>query len=277
MKLVFWIVVGTLAFLILLFLFLLFPAVRRHPDRERLLRGKLIAHRGLHAPVGDAPENSLGAFRAAIDAGFAIETDIHVTRDGEVIVFHDDTLTRMCGDDRRPEDLTLEELRQFRLAGSGEGIPTFREFLDTVGGKVPLLIEFKCTDRATCVRLCAAADEILSGYTGDYLIQSFYPFVLRWYRKNRPSVCRGQLSTAFRRDSFARKLLGCLLFNFLGRPDFISYEHKFERHICRRICCSVLGAFPVCWTIRSEEELTAAKKHFQTYIFENFLPGEEER
>ena len=101
-----------------LYLFCLFPAVRKHPDRA-LLEGKLIAHRGLHD--GKVPENSLSAFRAAVREGFPIETDLHITADGEVVVFHDDSLARMCGSDRAPEELTLAELKICALPGRTSG------------------------------------------------------------------------------------------------------------------------------------------------------------
>ena len=271
---VLWIALAVLGVLLLAFLFLIFPAVRRHPDRA-LMDGMVIAHRGLHDLPGrpGTPENSLAAFREAVGAGYAIETDIHLTADGEVVVFHDDTLDRMCGVSGTPESMTFAELRALRLAGTDEVIPTLCELLDLVAGQVPLLIEFKCLTRAQSDALCAAAAPILDGYGGRYMVQSFYPLMLGWYRKHRPSVCRGQLSSAFKKDVFLRRLAGCLLFNVIGRPDFISYEHHDAAHPCRRLC-TLLGAHPVCWTLHSQQELDAARgRHgFRTFIFEGFIP-----
>ncbi len=268
-----WICCAVIAALILLFLFLIFPAARRHPHLAAL-DGKRIAHRGLHDLSPAAPENSLAAFDAAWRAGYMIETDLHITADGEVVVFHDDTLDRMCGVSGKPEEKTLAELRELRLGGTEERIPTLKELLSLVNGRVPLLIEFKCTDGETCRRLCEAADAILSRYDGRYFVQSFYPLMLRWYRKHRPDVCRGQLASAFRGDKLKMRVLGDLVFNFMARPDFVSYEYTCERHPCRRIC-TALGAFPICWTLHSEEELCAAKKRFRTFIFENFIPSSD--
>lgn len=253
--------------LLLLFLFLIAPASRRHTDRA-LLRGRMIAHRGLHSE--NIPENSLAAFRAAVEKGYAIENDIHLTADGEVVVFHDDTLTRLCGVDAKIEDKTLAELKELRLGGTDATIPTLRECLDTVNGAVPLLIEFKVVD-GNANALCKAAASILADYSGGYCIQSFYPQVLLWYRKNKKCVCRGQLAEPFRGEALERRMLGMMLFNFLSRPDFISYEHSAARHLMRRLVAA-LGALPVAWTIRSEEELNKAKKEFDGYIFENFTP-----
>ncbi|MBR5007120.1 MAG: glycerophosphodiester phosphodiesterase, partial [Clostridia bacterium] len=111
---------GIAVFAAAVYLFLVWPALRRHPDRERLLDGKIIAHRGLHDSLEGAPENSLAAFRRAAEAGLAIENDIHLTKDGRVVVFHDDTLDRMCGVAGKPEEKTLSELKELTLAGTGE-------------------------------------------------------------------------------------------------------------------------------------------------------------
>ena len=255
--------------LTLLFLFLICPAVRRHPDRE-LLKGAKIAHRGLHGLSKDVPENSLRAFQAAVDKGYWIENDIHLTKDGHVVVFHDDTLDRMCGVSGKIEEMTLVELKKFRLAGTDQQIPTLQECLDLVDGRVPLLIEFKCPT-SNAAPLCEAANRILEEYHGKYFIQSFYPPVLGWYRKHRKDICRGQLSTPFYHDAFHKRLAGALLFNFIGRPDFVSYEHAFYRNFFHRVAVK-LGAVPLGWTFRNEKDLEARKADFQGYIFEKFLP-----
>ncbi len=253
-----------------LLLWLIFPTTRRHPDR-RLLSGLYIAHRGLHDLVENTPENSLAAFRMACDNGFAIENDIHLTADCEVVVFHDDTTLRMCGIDRKVEEMTLAELKELRLGGTKEQIPTLRECLDLVNGRVPLLIEFKSVG-GNANALCTAANEILKDYTGKYIIQSFYPPVVAWYRKNRKDICRGQLSEVFSKKYPAfYKLLSCLLSNVIARPDFVSYNFEHEGFIFRRLCVA-LGAMSVGWTFRSKKQVESVKHRFETYIFENFLP-----
>lgn len=258
-----WIV---LAVLLVLFLFLIFPAVRRHPDLKKM-RGRFIAHRGFHSR--EVPENSLEAFRLAAEKGYIIETDIHLTKDGEVVVFHDDMLLRMCGVNARIENLTLAEIKSYRLKDSDAQIPTLRECLDTVDGKVPILIEFKILKNAFA--LCRAADAILSEYKGEYYIQSFYPQVLLWYRLHRKEICRGQLSRSFSGEPIYMQMLGCLLYNFLSRPDFVAYDHTAASHPMRRLV-TLLGAYPVCWTVHSQEELEKHRKRFKSYIFEHFEP-----
>lgn len=264
-----YISLGVIIFVAGLILFLVFPSLRKHNDRK-VIKGKFIAHRGLHGLLANTPENSLNAFSRAVELGFAIEIDIHLTADGEVVVFHDDTLNRVCGVEGNVEDKTLKELKQLRLFNTDCEIPTLQECLDTVNGKVPLLIEFKCTS-LKCQNLCLAANKTLSNYRGKYFIQSFYPTVLRWYKKNRKDVCRGQLASAFLGEALHKRLLGFLMFNFLGRPDFVSYEHKYRQKFFFKLAVK-LGAMPVGWTFRSKEDLENDKQAFETYIFEGFLP-----
>ena len=270
-----WLILIPLA-VIAIYLFLIFPAVRKHPDRK-LMENMYIAHRGLHSLKPNTPENSMPAFLEAIENGIAIETDIHVTRDNEVVVFHDDTLKRMCGDERNIEDLTLAEIKKLRLADTDEKIPTFKEFLDLVDGRVPLLIEFKSTSLDTTRRLCPKANEILEGYKGKYFVQSFFPFVLGWYRKNRKDVIRGQLASAFSKSELlSRKLLGMMIFNFIARPDFVSYEYKYENKFGRRLC-ALLGAHSAGWTFRDAKVAKAYSAKFTTRIFEGFLPETDDK
>ena len=265
---------GAVIFIAALIVFLVCPGTRRHKDR-RLMQGKAIAHRGLHNVAEGVPENSLGAFRRAADAGLMIENDVHLTADANVIVFHDDTLKRMCGVDGRPEDMTLEELKKLRLGGTDETIPTLKECLDEVAGRVPLLIEFKVSG-GNSAALCEAAEKVLSDYEGDYVVQSFYPGVLSWYKKNRPDRMRGQLSTVIINGGIARLLLGTLVSNVATRPDFISYDLRFGGNIFRRLS-GLLGGFQAGWTFRSEEELKSKGRHFSAFIFENMPPETVEK
>ena len=267
----FVIILTVLLCLVALVLFLVFPALRRHPDRK-LMQNAYIAHRGLHSVYEDTPENSIPAFKKAIEHGLAIETDIHITADGEVVIFHDDTLNRMCGVDGVIEEKTLAELKALRLANTEHTIPTFEEFLKLVNGRVPLLIEFKTKSFKTCTPLCQKADKLLSNYNGKYFVQSFFPFVARWYKKNRKDICRGQLSSGYFEDKgIHMKALSFLLFNFLARPDFVAYEYTHEKNFFRRLCV-FLGAHSAGWTFRSQDEVDRLESKFSTKIFEGFIP-----
>lgn len=261
---------GAVALLAGIVLFLIFPSAKGHADLD-LLKGAHIAHRGLHDLTPNTPENSLPAFEAAASAGYIIENDIHVTADGQVVVFHDDDAKRMCGVDIIIEQSTLAELKSLRLGDTDLQIPTLQECLDLVDGRVPLLIEFKCKTFGDTDRLCQAADEILSKYKGKYIVQSFFPPVCGWYKKHRKDICRGQLAAAFKGEEFYKRLLGCTFFNFMARPHFLSYCHSDEAHPFRRLN-SRLGAFPVGWTFHCQAEIDKVKDKFNTYIFEGFLP-----
>lgn len=263
-----YITLGLIFVITLLVLFLCFPQKSKKANE---LKGLYIAHRGLHNNDNGIPENSLLAFSKAIEKGYAIENDIHLTADGRVVVFHDDTLLRVCGTSKRPEDMTLDEIKECSLFGTDQKIPTLEECLELIDGKVPLLIEFKSDSLIRADALCDAANNILKNYKGKYFIQSFYPFILRWYRKNNPTVLRGQLATAFKGEALHRRLLGLMLFNFIGRPQFISYEHIYKNSFMRRLAVK-LGGYPVGWTFLKKEEIEASKKDFKAFIFENFEP-----
>lgn len=263
-------IVAVLVLLFAVLLFLICPSFVKNKD-TKILEGSFIAHRGLHDIESGIPENSVLAFKRAIGYGYIIETDIHLTSDGEVIVFHDNSFARMCGLNKSPEEMTLKEIKQLRLLNTDETVPTLKECLDTVCGRVPILIEFKCSSPALSVSLCEKADEILSGYDGKYFVQSFYPFAMKWYRKHRPNICRGQLASEFKGKDFSKRISGTLFANVMSRPHFISYEYKYDKNIFLRFCV-MLGALPICWTVRSKEKLERAKKFFRAYIFEKFIP-----
>lgn len=270
------IILIVLVVLFLLYLLAIMPALRRRPE-DLEFRKVLYAHRGLHDNATDAPENSMNAFRKAVEAGYGIELDIQLTKDKIPVVFHDFTLKRVCGAEGKVEDYTYEELQQFHLCNSDQTIPKFTDFLAMVDGKVPLIVEFKI--ERTDLSLCPIADEILRGYHGKYCMESFNPLGVRWYRWNHPEVMRGQLSDAFlKTGEFSGPLywlLQNLLFNFMTKPDFIAYDHKFPKVVSRRLCRSLYHNTAVCWTIKSEEELAAARAHFDMFIFDSFVPKEK--
>ncbi len=257
------------------YLLLIMPRIMYRPDMSPFL-GRLYAHRGLHDNKTEAPENSIAAFRKAVEAGYGIELDIQLTKDKEVVVFHDFTLERVCGAKGKVCDYTYEELQQFRLYGSEERIPKFTEVLQLVNGKVPLIIEFKGT--TTDMSLCPIAAEILQDYKGVYCMESFNPLMVAWYRKHQGSVVRGQLSEKFwsnGKKSLLNFVLQHLLLNFYARPDFIAYNCKDHTNLSRRLCKSLYKITAVAFTIRSEEELQEMQGKFDLFIFDSFVPQEK--
>ncbi|MCD8124995.1 MAG: glycerophosphodiester phosphodiesterase [Lachnospiraceae bacterium] len=232
---------------------------------------KLFAHRGLHGDPSQAPENSLEAFRRAAEAGYGIELDIQFSRDRQIVVFHDDSLERVCGVCGRVSDYTYEELRVFPLRTSQERIPLLSQVLALVDGRVPLIIEFKTPGNHFNRQLCEDAAALLDPYNGPYCIEAFHPEVLYWFRRNRPLVRRGQLCTKFFR-THARGLrwqfflLETQLSNLITKPDFIAYDTRFRNNLAfrfwRHFCT------PVGWTLRNAEAVEEARNDFEYFIVE---------
>lgn len=245
-----------------------------HPGLKDL-RGWSYAHRGLHG--NGLPENSMAAFKAALEGGYGIEFDLHLLKDGNLAVIHDSALKRTTGADGYIEDLTTEDLKNYPLEGTEETIPTFRELLDLYAGKAPLIVELK-PERGNHAALCQATCDMLERYKGVYCIESFDPRCVMWLRKNRPQVIRGQLSEDFvKGDSkmplALRFVLTHLLMNFLAVPDFVAYKFADRKRslsvwLCRRLYC----AQGVSWTLRSKEDYDIAVKEGWLPIFEGFRP-----
>ena len=185
------------------------------------------AHRGLHG--GDDPENSIGAFRNAVEYGCGIELDVRLSADGEVVVFHDDNLKRMCGFDRPVNTLTASQLARVPLMGTEYTVPRLKDVLRVVDGAVPLLIELKGEDKST--ELCDKLFPLLDNYSGAFCIESFNPLLLKYVREHRPAFIRGQLVDILTKESYkgspiVRFMLSHLLLNVLSRPHFIAYNYK---------------------------------------------------
>lgn len=239
-------------------------------EKKAPFMGRNIAHRGLHSMDKTVPENSMEAFRLAIEAGYGIELDVHLSRDGEVVVMHDDTLSRMCGVDRNIEDMRWSELRELKLLETEEHIPLLWDVLQMVDGRGPIVLEIKTGRRNSM--LCRKVYRMLKAYKGDVCIESFHPAVVAWWRKNAPEYLRGQLACRPERykDS-ANKLqgfvLGNLLLNFLGRPQFIAYGLCEKQPLMVRLCHK-LGAMAVAWTSHDEK----AEQTNDTVIFEFYRP-----
>lgn len=257
--------------LVALYIYMICPRIINCPDISKL-RNVHYAHRGLHDNRTSAPENSMEAFRLAVEAGYGIEMDVQLSKDNIPVVFHDKTLKRMCGKEGYVWDYTLEELQQNKLADSTQTIPTFEEVLKLIDGKVPLIIEYKM-DRPT-IKVCELGNQLLTSYNGVYCIESFHPKAVRWYRKHRPEIVRGQLSMDFSKDEKYNApyfvVMTYLLSNFITRPDFIAYHHVDE-HILSRRLCKKLGGLSVAYTIKSQEAYEKAKDKFDLFIFDSFI------
>ena len=190
-----------LVLLILGELFTLLLQCRRGHSAWGLLRLFRYAHRGYHDKPR-IPENSMAAFRRAIENGYGAELDVHLMRDGRLAVIHDASLKRTAGADVLVEDLTAEELKTYRLEGTDERIPLLEEVLELFQDRTPLIIELKA-ERGNHAALAEATCRMLDRYRVHYCIESFDPRCLIWLKKNRPEIVRGQLSEQFLRHHVA--------------------------------------------------------------------------
>lgn len=250
-------------------LFLLAPGTSSRRQREPFM-GTNVAHRGLHSRDKSVPENSLEAFRLAAEAGYGIELDVQFSKDKHVVVFHDDTLDRVCGVHARVDELTYDELKELRLCGSDQTIPLFTEVLGVIRGRSPIICELK--NGRNNRELCEKTYDIISGYRGDICVESFNPMIVAWFRFHAKDLLRGQLAQPTRfydAETMSAPLayaLGHTLFNCLARPQFIAYRIGFRPLSVRM--SELLGAMRVGWT--SHEPRNEAGR--DTVIFEFYRP-----
>ena len=247
---------------------------RNFPGFEKL-SGWLYAHRGLHG--NGIPENSMAAFRKAKEAGYGIELDIHLLKDGQLAVIHDAALIRTTGQDGFIEDLSCNDLQNYCLEGTEERIPLFSQVLELYSGAAPLIVELKC-ERNNYAQLCSAACEMLDHYDGLYCLESFDPRCVRWLRKNRPDLIRGQLTENYFKSEKCRLpwilkvVLSWQMLNFLTLPDFVAYRFRDRAHPSNRIAYGLWKLKGVSWTLKSQAELDKAMAAGHLPIFEGFIP-----
>ena len=263
------IIFSVILLLIALYLFVFIrPGRKREFDIFYLTK---YAHRGLHD--SENPENSLAAFKAAVENGYGIELDLQLSSEGEVMVFHDYSLERMTGRKNKLSELTSAELRELKLGGSEEKIPYLREVLETVDGRVPILIEMKGESFSAAV--CEKANEILKNYSGGYVIESFNPILVKWYKDNRPDIRRGLLITDIVKTngfSVLNLLLSGMTLNCISKPDFIAYDIEKRIALPIFLCTRLYGNQRFTWTIRTDKQFEEAKEERACPIFEDIIP-----
>ena len=241
----------------------------RKPEIAWLLE-RPIAHRGLHDGNVKIPENSLSAFNRALLAGYPIELDLHLLADGEVLVFHDRNLSRLCGLDRQVTTMTKDSIRSCRLLQTSERPPLIEEVFDLVRGAVPLLIELKSTSAPGLLE--PRLYEKLRRYGGQYAVQSFNPFHMHWFARHAPAVARGQLAGNRITDRISR-LQWPALSNNWNDPHFVGY--RAAGLPSRRVAAQRRKGLPVlAWTVRSQEECAQLKRYCDNIVFECFTPEE---
>ena len=241
------------------------------------------------------PENSMKAFRAAVRHGFGSELDVHLTKDGRLVVFHDTNLVRMTGVDCQIEQMTWPELSRLRLLDTTSPIPlleevlilytsdkaAFRDRREDIALTLPLIIELKAEGNVQA--LCQSVMETIDRYpTLNYCIECFDPRVVFWFRLHRPDVIRGQLTENFMKSREAVRQWGHLLTfgmwsvapDILSRPDFIASKFCDRRNVFIRLSHR-LGVKQVNWIIRNQDDLDVVDREGGLGIFERFIPDRE--
>lgn len=239
---------------------------------KRFIKTDLFAHRGLHQPNKKIYENTISAFKAAIDHGFSIELDTNILKDGTVVVFHDANLSRLCGIDQNIKDLTFEEIKDLQILDSKDTIQTLEEVLKFINGRVSLMIELKPFGNH---KLHAKkVSELLKQYPYPVAIQSFNPFIVYWFKKHDKTIIRGQISEFFRNDdlsTLSKSFLKRMPYNFITKPDFINYGFQdLPNAYCDRL--HKKGVYILAYAVRSQKSLDFMKSRYDNAVFEGFIP-----
>ena len=230
-----------------------------------------VAHRGLFDNGNGIPENSIPAFKLAAEHGFGIETDVQMTKDGVLVVFHDDTLKRMTGAEGKLCEYTYEQLLKLRLINTDCQIPTFNQFLEAANG-VNLVVEIKSHPNIGEVE--QKTYDALKSYQGHYCVESFNPFIIRWFKVHAPKVIRGTLSCSYEGAHFSKFktwLLRELKLCKWNGSQFIAYDaatistNKAVKRFAKKIPI-------ICWTIKNQEQYDRLHDHFDNMIFDSFTP-----
>lgn len=229
-----------------------------------------LAHRGLHAE--GVPENSLAAFQAAADAGYGVELDVMLSRDGVPVIAHDPDLSRVAGRAERVGDLTLAELAEVRLEGTDEHVPTLAAAL-RVFPDLPVMVEVKNGSvRRRATESATAA--VLDLHRGPVCVAGFNPATLRWFRRHRPHVPRVMTSgglTDVPMAAVVRRRLEALRDLDAVDPIAVSYALEDLPHPATDAWRARGGAL-VTWTVTCEADLVKAREVADNHIFENIRP-----
>jgi len=227
-----------------------------------------IAHRGLY--TNDIPENSLEAFLNATNNGYDIEFDLQLSKDNKIVVFHDDSLLRMCGVKKRIDALTYTELKQFKLNNTSATIPLFTDVLDALPKSTNLMIELKTGSKNR--RLVALFLDTIKRYNFNYIVQSFDPRLVHMIKKNAPTIARGYITK--------NNHLNCKIISFFIKllpihtwikPDY--YVYKITDLPNKRMDkMNKKGVLVFSYTATSKEELESIRDRYDNAVFEGFRP-----
>ncbi len=263
-------ILASISLLIFIYFYLIYGRVGFTDFKA--FKGVRFAHRGLHG--NGIPENSLAAFKKAVEHGYGSEFDVHITADGVPVIIHDSSLKRTAGADVNVEDLTLEQLREYRLENTDEKIPTLKEVLAIFEGKQPIIVEIKPANN-NFEKLCFITAGMLNEYKSDFCVESFDPRCVKWFKDHRPEFIRGQLCQNYlkwkkTKISFLKRFAATNLFtNALTKPDFVAYKFKDRSNLSFKIWTKIFKLQGVTWTVTDKISLKIAESENLIPIFED--------
>lgn len=231
--------------------------IKEFNERASWLRNGVLYHRGKHSK--EIKENTLEAFKGAIEDNLSVELDVRITRDGKVVVSHDSNLKRVFGVDKVIEDSNYEEIKDY--------VPLFQDVLNLINNKIGLMVEVKSVKVG---KLEEEVYKILKKYEGRYVVVSFNPLTLRYFRKKDSSIIRGQISYNYKDSKYSPIFKFCLRnmwLNILSKPHFISYgidgcDYKLLNKYHKK------GYFIVGWTYKNEKNKLKLKEVYDNMIIE---------
>ncbi|MFG2631972.1 glycerophosphodiester phosphodiesterase family protein [Streptomyces sp. NPDC048473] len=231
-----------------------------------------IAHRGLFDPALGVPENSLPAFRRAVERGIPVELDVQLTHDGTLVVVHDATLERMTGTTLHVSQVRRVDLGRLRLGDSGEPVPTLEQALEVIDGRIPVVVDVRRWGSELSPRLERAVAAGIQDYRGPVALQSFDPLAVYRLRRLINDRPVGQISGTLRSAGWAAALIGrTMVTNLVTSPDFIAYELEmlpspYTTFWQRR------GIPLLAWTVTSAETEARAARVAENFYFDGYLP-----
>lgn len=242
------------------------------------LTAQPVAHRGLHDNAAGVVENTASAFAAAIAGGFAIETDLQLSSDGEAMVHHDFALGRLTLGSRQLAAMTAAGLKEVPFKATADRMMTLGELCGFVAGRTPMIIELKSRFDGN-LRLVRRAADVLKTYTGPFALMSFDPAPIEALRTLAPSFTRGIVAERHYVDSEWRELsdsqkrsLAFLLHMPRTRPHFVAYHVNDLPSPGPWIARNLFGRPLLAWTVRTDAERARAKRRADQMIFEGFTP-----
>lgn len=230
------------------------------------LTARPVAHRGLHDSNKLVWENTLSAFERAIKRDYAIECDVHLTLDGEVIVLHDNDFMRVTGQQGLVWQRTAAEITAMRIGETNDHPPTLREALDFVAGRVPMIVELKGIPGHD-EGLVRAVGRLLRNYDGKVAVMSFDHWLIRDFARDIPGIPGGL--TAWGVNTQEIEAHFAMLAHDLA---FTSYAvdhlpNPFVSFVREHLAMPV-----ITWTVRGDDAVKLTFEHADQMTFEGFDP-----